>query len=605
MSKDIKNSGVRRASITRITSGLVALGLVCGSLVAGASAAVGAPQDITDLVITVGTDSSSLNFTWFSDVSDSGTPVVEITGRTPVTGTQSAVSSNSAMNWNKVSVTGLAPATTYTFRVSSSGASFSSTYSVTTVGADSFRFAAVGDPQIGTTAPIDSDESIAGDSVSWTATAAEIAGRGAQFIVSTGDQIENAGQSDEAIEIKNKEYTGFLSGLTQSGTILPFAPAIGNHEADGGNPSGPGRALFSEHYTTPNQMTDVVNGFRMANYFYIVNDVLFVVLDTAPYPSDAAGAAGYIASYDKTLAAATTAYAGQFDWLVVQTHKSQLTNASHWSDTDIHAYSQAGFEDLMTKYGVDLAITGHDHSYSRTFPLTSNYTVVGTGGPMVADGFIADPANLGNDLVNPAGTVYMALNSATGSKYYAIHPPAKETSKIEYQTNVPQYTIIDVTQGKLAVATYEVAGGPLVDAYTIEKTVTITLDLNGGTSAVTALTIPMGATITWPADPTRPADAENTYSFKGWFTQANGGTAVATTTPVRGDATVYAQWTATPIGVFNPDPEPAEPKPSKELTVVAKTGGTTLQTSPAITGAAIIVLFLCGLGLLVIRKEMT
>ena len=478
MRKSRENRLKKPASFVRTSFGLLVVAATSSlGVVASGTAASADPAPLTvatgfqpaDLVVNVGADATQMSITWFS-AAGSGTPQVRVGSKAPVSGTDGAVATDSSRRWNKVTVTGLVPGTTYTFTVSDDGVDYSQQYSFTTAGSGAFSFAAVGDPQIGSASPTDSPASIAAASASWSATVAEIQAKGASFVVGTGDQIENAGQSAADVAVKGQEYTGFLAGLDQGGSMVPFAPALGNHEGDGSSTTIVGRGLYGEHYDAPHQMTDVVNGLPLQDYFYTVNGVLYVVLDTAAYPSDAAAAAPYVSAFDHTLATATSTYAGKYSWLVVQTHKSQMSNASHWNDTDIRAYSQAGFEDLMTKYGVDLALTGHDHAYTRTYPLKSSYTTVGTGGPLVADGVTADPNNTGDVLEDPDGTVYMVLDSATGSKYYSLHQPPKATSKVEYQGNVPEYTMVDVTSGSLTVTTYEVGNSKVVDRFTIDKT---------------------------------------------------------------------------------------------------------------------------------------
>ena len=571
------SSGYLRVKI--MAAGL-ALGVGLGVMAFGVQYAGAAPPlaNVSGMILNQGADSTQMNLTWYADSADVGVPAATILGGATFTGSQGAATSG--QNWNKVTLTGLAPGTTYQFQVSNTGTDLSQTFEFTTVGAGGFRFAAVGDPQIGTSAPIDSDPSIAADAASWAATVVEILNRGAEFIVGTGDQIENANQDAAAVIIKEKEYAGFIDGLNRVNTLTAFSPAMGNHEADGSLPSGVGRELFDYHYTAPNQMGATVSGFKLMNYYYLVNNVLYVVLDTAPYPGDPTAAAPFVAAYDATLTAATTTYSGQYDWLIVQTHKSQMTTASHWDDADIRAYSLAGFEDVMTKHGVDLVLTGHDHSYNRTYPLKSVYSAIGTGGPLVANGMTIDQDNTGDTLVYPDGTVYVALNSSSGSKYYAIQGADKFTTAVQGQNDTPEYTIIDLTATKLAVKTYEVGTGHVVDAFTIEKPVaTVTFDLNTGTSpGVTPITVKPGSVVALPNDPVKAADNANTYTFAGWFTAASGGQPFTASTVVTADLTVYAQWIATPRSLTGDDPGTSQPRQGDGP--IVETGGSVVRDTP-------------------------
>ncbi|MBE7090155.1 MAG: hypothetical protein E7362_05065, partial [Clostridiales bacterium] len=77
---------------------------------------------------------------------------------------------------------------------------------------------------------------------------------------------------------------------------------------------------------------------------------------------------------------------------------------------------------------------------------------------------------------------------------------------------------------------------------------TVTFDSNGG-SAVDAQPVIEGSVATMPTAPTKAADAEYTYTFAGW--QLNG-VDYNFNTPVTGDITLTAKWTATPITPSQP-----------------------------------------------------
>lgn len=76
------------------------------------------------------------------------------------------------------------------------------------------------------------------------------------------------------------------------------------------------------------------------------------------------------------------------------------------------------------------------------------------------------------------------------------------------------------------------------------KSYTITWNPNGGTVDPTSTTKTHGSTLGTLPTPTRAADAQYTYTFKGWFTAATGGIQVSASTTVTGNVTYYAQWTA-------------------------------------------------------------
>lgn len=79
---------------------------------------------------------------------------------------------------------------------------------------------------------------------------------------------------------------------------------------------------------------------------------------------------------------------------------------------------------------------------------------------------------------------------------------------------------------------------------------TVTFDSQGG-SAVEAQQVEKGKLAERPADPTREADAEGSWSFEGWVTEANGSTEFDFSKPITADVKVFAKWTRQVVVSFN------------------------------------------------------
>ena len=115
------------------------------------------------------------------------------------------------------------------------------------------------------------------------------------------------------------------------------------------------------------------------------------------------------------------------------------------------------------------------------------------------------------------------------------------------------------------------------------KSYTVTWNPNGGTVDPTSTTKTYGSTLGTLPTPTRAANAQYTYTFKGWFTAATGGTQISASTTVTGNVTYYAQWTANIRSytvTWNPNGGTVDP------TSTTKTYGSTLGTLPTPTRAA-------------------
>ena len=110
------------------------------------------------------------------------------------------------------------------------------------------------------------------------------------------------------------------------------------------------------------------------------------------------------------------------------------------------------------------------------------------------------------------------------------------------------------------------------------KSYTVTWNPNGGSVSPTSTTKTHGSTLGTLPTPTRAANAQYTYTFKGWFTAATGGTQISSSTTVTGNVTYYAQWTAnirSYTATFNGNGG-GTPSPS----TITKTYGSELGTLP-------------------------
>lgn len=110
------------------------------------------------------------------------------------------------------------------------------------------------------------------------------------------------------------------------------------------------------------------------------------------------------------------------------------------------------------------------------------------------------------------------------------------------------------------------------------KSYTVTWNPNGGTVDPTQTTKTHGSTLGTLPTPIRAADAQYTYTFKGWFTATTGGTQISASTTVTGNVTYYAQWTAnirSYTATFNGNGG-GTPSPS----TITKTYGSELGTLP-------------------------
>jgi len=392
------------------------------------------------LCLNPGSTTADINLNWYSDSANGGASLARfIDERGLVMTAEGTVSQASeGKTAHKVSVSGLKPDTYYRYSVSNDGINWSYEYSYKTPKTDSFRFAVVGDPQLTRGAQDSTSNLFSADKTTaqgWKDTVARIAAANADFIAGVGDQVDVTNRGDEV------EYSHFFAPPELRS--IPFAPAVGNHDR---------HYPFLYHYNLPNvrQFTPITSTSSASeeyavteaagNYWYTYNNALFVVLNTSAYPDSTANAMPYIDRFDRTLGSAIAANRGNYTWLFVQHHKSTASVADHLADYDIQYYVEAGFEELMTKHGVDFVLAGHDHVYSRSFPLTGRKG----GTPSVPD-----YSQGGGTILRPNGTIYVTVTTASGLKYYDLY----NTSGNLYVKNNQNYPYLANNQrGSLAYA---------------------------------------------------------------------------------------------------------------------------------------------------------
>jgi len=378
------------------------------------------PTTPLTLGLQPGSTTESINLNWYS----SGAPAGKVAqvrfvkgtfaaGTKLLTPTGTAAAAGTSTQ-HKVTVTGLKPGSSYQYAVSSDGTTWSDVYDFKVPAATGpFKFAVIADPQLhattwdalnryspqtNTTGQYVTSVNTNTTGAGWLETMVKIVAKGVSFIASGGDQVDASGGNET-------EYNLFFNppGLRS----LPFAPVSGNHD---------NHLHFNYHYNVPNITETGTSGAEVGrNYYYKYNNILFVVLDTAPYPGSQSAAAPYITRYRAVLTAATNAHpASTYDWLIVQHHKSTASVADHLADRDIQYYVEAGFETLMSEFNVDFVLAGHDHVYARSYPLSGR-----GGGKVSVPNKTFNPAS-GSTWHNPGAPVYLTFTTGSGLKYYAV-----------------------------------------------------------------------------------------------------------------------------------------------------------------------------------------
>jgi len=386
-----------------------------------------------DITLQPGNNESSMNLCWYSPAGNSSC-YVQVAKASEMAGTvfpaaaQSFSGSVSAASTgyysNKVTVTGLEPQTEYAYRVGN-GASYSGVYSFKTGDRNNYTAIFVSDAQIGASG------NVANDKAGWEETLSAALGKfnGTAFILSAGDQVDYFNES---------EYDAFLaSPLLRS---LPIAPTVGNHE----NLSG--SALNSYHYFEPNESSEYGLTNAGGNYWFRYGSVLYVVLntnntDTSKHDAFIGQAVGE--NMDAT-------------FRVLMFHQSIYCSAAY-SAVSSTLSLRISLYPVIDKYQFDLVLSGHDHCYTRTYPMFGNAAKK------------SQTYDSEGRIVDPTGTIYVTAGSASGSKYYNISKTQGDYAAVSLQLDTPTFSNIEVSGNSLTVTTYRADTMKAVDSFAIVK----------------------------------------------------------------------------------------------------------------------------------------
>ena len=367
---------------------------------------------------------------------------------------------------HKVVATGLKENTTYEYRLGDKSLNnWSDVGSFTTANnSNSLRFIHVSDPQ--------GYEEIHYENYNELLTRA-IEQSNPNFIALTGDVV-NSSYADAVPNLQQWHWA-----LTDQKQILQNVPVMacaGNHDAASND--------FSSRFNNKvAQNSDTQTG---TYYSFNYNNVHFVVLNT----NDSSNVSGQLKGLSNT----------QITWLIndlsennslftiVMMHKGIYDSGGHSSnmegeDGDI-ALIREQLTPIFAQYNVDLVLQGHDHLYSRSYPITSDDS---NGFKVIADKnsekVTAEYNGLSYDMYQkPNGVIYLNSGTASGSKYYAPVSYNEELIPIETTdgSSDRMYTEIVIEEGNLYATVYKLNNKKLsvFDTFGISKTTTSGVNAN-------------------------------------------------------------------------------------------------------------------------------
>ncbi|MBE6783141.1 MAG: metallophosphoesterase family protein [Ruminococcaceae bacterium] len=384
--------------------------------------------DNTQIILTPGEDETQMNFCWHSvRDGDISKPVVRLSKNEDMSKYTefkgySTFSDLAEQRVNNVTATGLEENTTYfytygTAKVQSEVETFS------TNSFDSFKFLYISDAQ-----PSYKDD-LTERAFKWNRTleAAFTANDDISFIVNAGD-VTNYGKPTE-------EWTAVLS--PEYLRSYPMAATQGNHDKKG--------TTYKYYFNNPNVYLGVAPTVYGNGYYFTYGDVLFVMINSMK-----------INIFDNyNLIKKAVEENPDTKWRVAVMHYDVYGTGHHAIQDDVVA-AKRSIVPVLESYDFDVALTGHDHIYGRSYFMKDD-KVVETAG--YENGAVTDPE----------GIIYFTQTASSGNT-------RAETYDFEWlgKTVLSEndcYSTIEITKdGQLKLVSVDSVTGETIDTFTITKT---------------------------------------------------------------------------------------------------------------------------------------
>ncbi len=271
----------------------------------------------------------------------------------------------------------------------------------------SFTVMFCSDPQLGRSGD-DSDEAVANDTYGWERTLDSAVGNGAELILSTGDQVNDG--------FSLTQYNALFSPDALSSVV--FAPAAGNHD------------FYSPLF--PMYFGNAGNPAAGNDYYFSYGNAVFIVLDSNNILSPL---------HTATVKNAINAYPDA-RWRVVMLHHGAYSSCK---DEFTNKLCAGSLKDVFDKYDIDLVLSGHNHFYSRTYP--------------VYDGGISS-----------TGTVYFEAGSASGGKCSHYDTSSDPLIVQSFDLSEASYSLLTFTDDTIEVTSYLTDSGEIFDTFTVVRT---------------------------------------------------------------------------------------------------------------------------------------
>lgn len=390
---------------------LIAVIILSAFPVSAAAETVDTPKN---LMLSLTGNSSEMAVTWWNDENETAGEVRYGTGSTLAhCATASAIRAYGSGGYSvfESTLTGLLPDTVYYYQaVNNKETSPVKSFKTPEDNLQCYSFFYLGDVQLSETGT----ENIADSYASWSklVKAAKQKNPSLAFGLQGGDLVENGTHMEE--------WNALLENASSIFSEIPFMPANGNHESN--FPSGKPE-LYLNLFTLPKNGP---NGFKEEFYSFDYGSCHIAMLNS------------WVFSGEQKLTAAD--FAALKDWITKDLENSKATwkiVVTHLPPYAVHSDVNAdavrkNWAPVFEQCGVDLVFVGHQHVYSRSFPMYQG------------------------KVDYEKGVTYIMGNS--GPKFYSS-ADEKFSEKTIYNTST--YQLVHIDGDTMEVLTYDVDGNEL------------------------------------------------------------------------------------------------------------------------------------------------
>lgn len=281
--------------------------------------------------------------------------------------------------------------------------------------------------------------------LSWTGTDAT------DLILLLGDNAYNDGTD---FEYQTKYFEIYADSIRQ----IPAYSTRGNHERD--------ETAYYDNFTLPTagEAGGLASGSE-AYYSFDYGNIHFVCLDS--YETSRLTSDPMYLWLENDLASTNQ------EWIIAFWHHPPYSKGSHDSDSPTDSEGRMTemrerFLPLLESYGVDLVLSGHSHSYERSFLIDGHYDISLTWNPSLMLVDAGDGSESGNGayvkpIAGNAGTVYTVAGSSGKVSGGSLDHPAMHTS-LPYAGSVA----LDIFDDRLDLNFIDDTG-TVADCFTMRK----------------------------------------------------------------------------------------------------------------------------------------